>query len=93
MFHVGQKVECVDDGQSFYGFPSGLKKGERYTISDVMEYHDGVGVRLVEIPWVPVPLVHTRGWRSTRFRPIVETKTDISIFTEMLKPKVVEAVE
>jgi len=33
-----------------------------------------------------------RGWDAQYFRPVVETKTDISIFTSMLAPKQKERV-
>ena len=79
MFRVGQNVVCVDDGNSHVkpSRRSPLRKGEIYKISDIFEF-DG--------------LLHlqVRGFNpyfsQKRFRPIVERKTDISIFTEMLNP-------
>jgi len=84
-FRVGQKVVCVDDGIRprgycpAYGYPT---IGVVYTISEVgVTYHGAPGVNLVEHP-------HERssGWRASRFRPVVERKTDISILTALLVP-------
>ena len=84
-FHVGQKVECVDDSpvdsDGFIPDVCAVKKGEIYHIAKVI--HNGKGVWLAEIPNSP----DYAGWQAKRFRAIVENKTDISIFTEMLKPK------
>jgi hypothetical protein len=93
-FRVGQKVVCVDDEahQKFTPFPArsdleGLAEGEIYTVSYV-----GVrlGVKVVRI------LEIKRSWNSfideenfyaaARFRPVVERKTDITCFKEMLTP-------
>lgn len=90
-FHVGQKVVCVDvsDGDGDI-FP--LAKNGIYTVSSV-----GVGIatgapvlRVAEFsPNLSSPF---RGefWAS-RFRPVVERKTDISIFKAMLTPNRVNA--
>lgn len=96
---VGQKVVCVDavaDGRYMpAGFgPSrtnnldGLTRGAIYTIRSLNVVFGTPVCRLQEI---------TRGWEpifggesyfaQARFRPVVERKTDISIFTRMLKTK------
>jgi hypothetical protein len=90
-FYVGQKVVCVDD-ITCWGPPSemdGLTKGRVYTIREFARHQTAgeFGVRLVEI-------VRPLRWDDIieqpfilrRFRPVVERKTDISIFTEMLDP-------
>lgn len=83
MFRVGQKVVCVDDGLGILGnIPvNGLPiVGEIYTISNIgTTQYGGLGVNVIECE-------HDQpaGWRASRFRPIVERKTDIAIFTEML---------
>lgn len=87
MFRVGQKVVCVD--VSYFGpNTSLLRKGDVYTIASVDAYEDAhgeYGVTLVEI--IPQPAPGWRdGFRASRFRPVVERKTDISIFTAMLNP-------
>lgn len=86
-FYTGQKVVCVDDSPSHWGDPSMLKKNSIYTILKVVNH--GHGVWLVEVG-------HTRGefeyagFRANRFRPAVDTKTDISVFQKELNPKKVK---
>lgn len=91
MFYVGQKVVCINDRrgdfrQANYHYATNnfwaLKKGEIYTVSELLDHPDGSStMKLVEIPdrdckdW---------GYNRERFRPLVEKKTDISIFKEML---------
>jgi hypothetical protein len=99
MFHVGQKIVCVDDlddislaeklGLFIVGDLDGLTKGAIYTIRALIT--DPVtGVycaRLHEIHRQPMPYrggTFEVGFRITRFRPVVEKKTDISIFTRIL---------
>lgn len=83
MFRIGQKVVCVR------GLPSGnVITGRVYTISAINALEDYLFVGLVENKHCsgdPTP------WFSKRFRPVVETKTDISIFTKMLKRSNVDA--
>lgn len=93
MFYVGQKVVCVDD-EAFES--DGIKRliaGRIYTIRDMPldigpigweapNYKGSGFIRLAGI---------FRGGSDTpyslgRFHPIVESKTDISIFTAMLSP-------
>lgn len=100
-FRVGQKVVCVDAGKTPGINARGraadyLKEGRVYTVRWVGECpHEpwrklGVNIRLAEVnrggdaerpEWNDFP------FRATRFRPIVERSTDISIFTAMLTPK------
>lgn len=106
MFHVGQKVVCVDDDPGpdriegvrdgtiyvLTGDLDGLTEGVVYTIRDIVEYpFDGqLMLYLCEIDRPPLlgpsGLFET-GFALRRFRPAIERKTDISIFTEILKPK------
>lgn len=87
-FHVGQKVVCVDDtNMRLEPQERGPVYGEVYTVRG---FYDCDGIWLSEIKNDPV--VHTDGFTESafyiwRFRPLIERKTDISIFTEMLKPK------
>jgi hypothetical protein len=87
-FRVGQKVVCVNDSMSAYGVTSPLKKGSVYTVSDVMFGTSwrgpDTGLILVGVPCVAQ---FVRGYSASRFRPVVERKTDISIFKAMLNPK------
>lgn len=93
-FHVGQKVVCVDDDFSNCGrLPLNLpRKGGIYTLRDPFSADGWTWWRLVEVVNAPAnPLngqygVQEPGFVPRRFRPIVERKTDISIFTAMLTP-------
>lgn len=82
-FHVGQKVVCVDAEMA----PM-LRHGAIYTIRgiDTQECYAGrIGLHLEEVTpnddgddwWV--------AFRSSRFRPIQERKTDIGFAHEILK--------
>lgn len=99
-FCVGQKVEFVGAGN--YGrLPRKVMVPEKnviYTIRDL--YIDPtskeVGLHLREITNQPEPFVHPAGsgldgwemgWLPAEFSPIVEAKTDISVFLRMLHPE------
>ena len=75
MFRVGQKVVCVNALGT-----RGLVVGKEYEVSYV--HHD----HCIAVGFDPRPLDYHIAYSSGRFRPIVERKTDISIFTEMLNP-------
>jgi len=104
MFHVGQKVVCVGtDGTlrvdwealvAYYKIarPS---RGSIYTIRDIRVGRVRQHVRLVEIinpkaKFSDAPDQEPWFWAEA-FRPIVDRKTDISIFTEMLTKTGVDA--
>jgi hypothetical protein len=81
MFRVGQKVVCVDIRPTQSGLKIPLTKGEIYTISAMDTTPDefgGLAFYLAENDWSV--------FYHWRFRPIVERKTDISIFKAMLTP-------
>jgi hypothetical protein len=82
-FRVGQKVVCVDAGVGAIDASPYLTQGGVYTVSIVRV--DSLGVLVLGLSGV------AHQWRSSRFRPAVERKTDISIFTAMLKPSKVKA--
>ena len=85
MFHVGQDVVCIRDDWGFS--PKGLKilpkKGEVYKVAGIRE----PGFFALH----KVPHLNLIGWdnhnkfASNFFRPVL--KTDISVFTAMLKQK------
>lgn len=79
-FRVGQKVVCVDDSPDRFGRELGVVRGEIYTIRAVLERQGWQGVLLVE-----VDPGSAAGWYASRFRPVVERKTDISVFHEILR--------
>ncbi len=97
MFRVGQKVVCISGPiEAARGYNQEVQPaiGHVYTIRSIDDFDDapphmphfGVGLLLEEIT---CPVHSGFGLEcsfSSRFRPIVERKTDISIFTEMLTP-------
>lgn len=86
MFRVGQKVVCVDASQPrITGNKHDLKKGAIYTVAAAGLIHPS---DVKELPCILVEELpdHTDGLWQHRFRPIVEHKTDISIFKRLLVP-------
>ena len=96
---VGDKVECVStwDGITYYG-EVGPVAGSVYTIREIgilnPDYPEMVTVRLVELVNEAREYSLTRlvghasfepSFDARRFRPVEPRKTDISIFTDMLK--------
>lgn len=79
--YVGQKVVCIDANTINIGFDK-LIKNEVYTISEIEISEKGHFIDLKEKMKYPSSL----GCRFfiSRFRPVIEKKTDISIFTSML---------
>lgn len=101
-FHVGQKVVCVDDMANIEArkIPE-IDKGRIYVIRKIGEQHvrglgnvlsvwlEGVHRSDVD-PWFDgfqLIEIEDFGFRLSRFRPVVERKTDISCFKAMLNPK------
>ena len=97
-FYVGQRVICVEDRPGIYTSPNafvgafdpdmdGLKSGAIYTVRAVgiCEIWKKPAVWLSEIYREPYDGIEV-GYSPKRFRPIVERKTDISIFKAMLNP-------
>jgi hypothetical protein len=84
-FVSGQKIVCVKDDDPL-GRPTLVVKGAVYTVKSVFicPYYGIPAVTLVGI--VQNPAV-ANGWWVGMFRPAVERKTDISIFTAMLTPR------
>lgn len=81
-FRVGQKVVCIDDSVNPYGVLATYpKKGVVYAVRGV--HPDGDAIFLDSII---NPLIGGREpcFLNYRFRPVVERKTDISIFKAML---------
>lgn len=88
VFYVGQKVVCVDAGESKFSCtptPTFLTEGAVYEIESIAPAPNG-------FPGFAVQLVGIRdetkrwGFASYRFRPVVERKTSIEVFTAMLNP-------
>lgn len=94
-FHVGQKVTLKNDEPWIRDANEICPAfGEVYTIHEIIACSEsaiGFGLGLVEIRNTPHDY-EGLGFRETvfpaeEFRPVVERKTDISIFTAMLTPK------
>lgn len=99
-FFVGQKVVCIDNT---LGGGVILKEGETvpaletvYTVRAIVDWGPEYDSQLLLVEIVnPVCRWWSGEWREgafnvRRFRPVVERKTDISIFTAMLTPKKVK---
>lgn len=78
MFHVGQKVVCVDASAAKDGYVPPVNEGAVYTVADV-EASDpsDLGITLFEVT-LPIRRGYGPFWKASRFRPVVERKTDIS---------------
>lgn len=88
MFYVGQKVVCVDNGPLETGLAAtSLSKGRIYTVTKCGAAPNGGAAVWVAEATARYP---GYGFLPHRFRPVVERKTDISIFTDMLTPKTAE---
>lgn len=87
MFYVGQRVVCVDDSPASDGCHVELKLGSVYTVSEAhwCDIYDW-GVLVIEAPRPPERPYFSPFYKGQRFRPVVERKTDISIFKAMLNP-------
>lgn len=95
-FQVGQKVVCVDDTFKD-GYERLVKtpvKGQVYTIRQLFKFKACTGsvatIVLLEEIVNPVQQwdagVMEAGFVPRRFRPVVQRKTDISIFKSLLNP-------
>lgn len=95
MFRVGQKVVCVDDSWRTpgpgWGRTEAIVRGQVYTVHKCFIDEDGDA-----IVWLAEVRRDKRvrffwgegiGYLSARFRPVVERKTDISVFQKLLQPK------
>lgn len=100
-FRVGQKVVCIDAGETSKSMHGALLVGGIYTVREVATTLSGRrGIKVVGYeyscwPWQVGRKTHrtfedSPMW-AERFRPLVERKTDISVFTKMLTPQGVDA--
>jgi hypothetical protein len=81
MFNIGQKVVCVDDGGTVL-----VERGRIYTVHGIGA-SPKLGLAMLWLDEVLGADIELAGMYARRFRPIVERKTDISIFTKMLIDK------
>ena len=94
-FRIGQKVVCIDALhprtlsqwwiELWHPYEHAVE-GRVYTISNIYLLGADQMIELVELP-SPATDFWYAGFFADGFRPVVERKTDISIFTKMLKPK------
>ncbi len=81
MFHVGQQVVCVDDGvYKHIPDPTPLRKNAIYEIAGFADFDGTAALCLAELDHLPE---EEKWFMPSRFRPV--RKTDISIFTAMLR--------
>lgn len=89
MFRVGQKVVCIKNGP-WYSSNGDVQEGPAYgdvvTIRGFDSKKNGLLLREWERPQHLYSDGTERGYIYSRFRPVAEHKTDISIFTKMLTP-------
>lgn len=99
IFHVGQKVVCVDDRFRNVSIDQGIRKGQIYTVRWVGNYRhyvdgDFYGIKLMELyrgnddgpegyGAVDMP------FRASRFRPLVSDRIRTLLGLKAPKPKVV----
>lgn len=89
-FRVGQKVVCMDAATPrlasivrwIFGMGWPLVSGAAYTVERLAVVFNQEVVVLVE---VKNAALLEGAFRRNRFRPVVERKTDISVFTEILR--------
>ena len=78
MFEVGQQVVCVDDAQRpghVWGPNCAPLKGARYTVTELLAFEDGEGLRFSEISNHFHP---HQSYAARRFRPVTRTRDTIS---------------
>lgn len=81
MFHVGQKIARFREYPSWAKETRVPRMGEPITVSHVGKNWEGVDyIEVAEYPNVAGHL----GYEASYFRPVVEKKTDISIFTKIV---------
>jgi len=96
-FYVGQKVVCVDASNmpgARWRANEAPVEGQVYTVMAVRVTREGLQVlQLRELDrceavkaWVARNIGKFAGYDARRFRPVVERKTDISVFKAMLNP-------
>lgn len=94
---VGQKVVCIKGGTSSLARNGWCPQtGGVYTVRGIYNGPERIDLHLAEyVHHQHHPDGIELGWDASRFRPVVERKTDFSIFTAILnkvdKPVEVEA--
>lgn len=91
MFRIGQKVLCVAPAPTSEF--EGPIVGKTYIVRslDFCERANAAAIRVhgLTLPFIP-EFGREGAFRASRFRPIAEKKTDISIFEEILRRESVD---
>lgn len=91
-FRIGQKVVCVDGKpwpNTVWFDSEGIVARQIYTIKRVYVFRDRPCVWLEEVARDPRSMETYGadvGYGAYRFRPVIERKTSIEVFTAMLTP-------
>lgn len=92
MFYVGQKVVLVgwrqggvDSWKSVHPDARYPNVGDVYTIREIAPCADGIVLLLQEIDNSHLGHALEPGFRQEFFRPAVQPKADIAVFTEILR--------
>lgn len=88
MFKIGQKVEYIGmlpvDRMMIYAGPI-PKRRTPYTVSNSYMSDNWSMIELIELP-TPEDSLFCPGFNARDFVPIVERRTDISVFKKLLNP-------
>lgn len=79
----------MDASPMRFGDATSLVEGAIYTVIKFDPYPDAygnTGLCVAEVNDLPDSDIYDDAYKSSRFRPITERKTDISIFKAMLNP-------
>ena len=95
MFHIGQRVVCVNTENLVFADMKQLHKGGIYTIRGFLDgtaFDPGLGIYLEEIIHPLINFEDPYGWLEPsywawRFRPVIDKKTSIEIFQKLLIPE------
>lgn len=90
-FRVGQKVVCVNTAGNAHLCVDAIYTVQAF-VPNAFQNDMGMGFDGVHLVGVGHPPSNDVPFYATRFRPLVEPTTDISIFTRMLNDKTVEVV-
>ena len=86
-FYIGQRVECVYDGewycQKTSNIVSGPKKGDILTVFNIINAEPNE-VEIEEWRLQLLFSLYEDSYAAICFRPLKKVETDISIFTEIL---------
>lgn len=89
-FHVGQKVVCVESfcgqGEGVRRWPDHVTKDGVYTVRQFFVLYDQLACLYLDEFVAPIAFGREVPFEAKYFRPVIERKTDISIFTALLTP-------